>query len=350
MIRSLSRAFNLADPSPSSRITPLSSSITRSDLYLRPASEDRSNLTAWGAGLFRAAKKAAPKPLEYYKAQAEALLNGTDSVVGRNRAITGVYAALFLKNPGVFLWPGMAAYASQQVGMGIAVSGGPFGVQEDGIMPDPIATEELLRPFDEAVENLGPFFPNRFRELLIAGNDGVYRDIVPLFLAYLDGGLSAVTALDVDERLKSGFRLIDAGARMREFGLSAVGNEAVWEGNKLLLRYEQEVTLQGLVYAPDRLLWKLASGAVFMRFETGPVPNPARWTYFQETVPFGDVGDFDQRWLWIDGTMLPLWGSLLNSAPDIVDEDMAALKRRGEIANGGNYDFTPDSSSRLRGL
>jgi hypothetical protein len=337
MIRPSSQDSKPADPYQTRNQFPESFSVERPTSRALSSSDQWLTLTAWPAWLFPTAKKNVPKSLDYYRTKAEALLAGTNSIVGRNRAITGAYANLFLKNPDLFLWPGMAAYASQQVGVGIAASGGPFGVQEPGIMPDPITAEELLRPFNDTIENLSLFFPNRFRELLIAGNDGVFRDIVPLFLAYLDGGLDAVTALAVDERLKSGFRLIDAGARMRESGLTLAGNEAVWEGNKLLLRYEQEVTLQGLVYDPDRVLWKLASGAVFMRFETGPVPNPARWTYFQEAVPFGDVGEFSKRWQWIGGTMLPMWDSLLNSAPGTVAADMTILKRRGETAKGGGY-------------
>lgn len=280
---------------------------------------------------------AAKKSMEDYRARAEALLGETHSAHARNRAITGAYAALFLKNPDAFLWAGMAAYASQQVGFGIDATGGPFGIRATEILPDPIGIGPLFKPFENGLESFGSVFPNPLRDLLIAGNGGVYRDIAPLFLAYLDGGLDAVLALEVDERLKSGFRLIDSGTKLRERGLNAAGDLAVWEGNKLLLRYEQQVTLQGSVYDPARLLWKLVSGAMLMRFETGPVPNPASWTLFQQAVPLGDIGSFHDRWEWISAAMLPLWKSLLEKAPASVRSDMIALRGRGETAKGGPY-------------
>lgn len=269
-----------------------------------------------------------PHDIESYRTRAEALIANADTPVKRNKAITGAYAAMYLKSPDVFLWPGMAAYASEQVGMGIFAAGDVFPAE----MP-------LVIPLRHVLDTLGLNTRRHFRDLLIAGNDGVYRDIFPVFLAYNEGGIANVNALTIDQRIKDGFKWIDDGVTAKRNGDAAKGDKLIWTGNATLLRYEQEVTLQRIVYDSDPLLWELLSPFLFMRFETGIIPDKNHWTYFEPHVPGGSVGVFSDRWQWISRSMLPLWQNLLTTESARLANDAAFFVRRGATAKGSSYDL-----------
>lgn len=269
-----------------------------------------------------------PQDIESYRARAENLISNANTPVKRNKAITGAYAAMYLKSPDVFLWPGMAAYASEQVGMGIFAAGDVFPAE----MP-------LVIPLRHVLDTLGLNTRRHFRDLLIAGNDGVYRDIFPVFLAYDEGGITNVNALAIDQRIKDGFKWIDDGVTAKRNGDAAKGDKLIWSGNAMLLRYEQEVTLQRAVYDSDPLLWQLLSPFLFMRFETGIIPDRDHWTYFEPHVPGGSVGVFSDRWQWISRSMLPLWQNLLTTESTRLAGDATFFVRRGVTAKGSSYDL-----------
>lgn len=256
--------------------------------------------------------------LDYYRAAAEAILKGADTPQKRNAAITGAYAALFMKKPEKYLWCGLAAFASRQVGLGIRYWRIP-GL--DKIFKDnPVLLDKILgNPNLSAVER------ERLNMLLIRGNDGVYAHLFPAFLAFEDGGYAAVAALDVEPAIKMGFLLIENGE--------------IQEGNDLLLRFEQEITLQTLVYNAAPELWALASRVIYMQLGLDLLPDKKRWTFFERAVPGGNIANFNERWKWIAKTMLPLWQALRDNELPGAMRDMMRLKIRGTNAKNGDYPF-----------
>jgi hypothetical protein len=49
-------------------------------------------------------------------------------------------------------------------------------------------------------------------------------------------------------------------------------------------------------------------------------PIPRDSVTFQDAVPGGDIGDFDDRWDWITGSMLPAWQEAEDQLRDELEE------------------------------
>lgn len=102
------------------------------------------------------------------------------SNIAENLLITKAYAKLYIDNKGIFKWAGMAAYASDMVGMGIA-SGKALDIFVDNNMRSMLAREPAGRLNATDLDNM-----------LILGNKAVFRDVYWQHLAYLEGGLEAM--------------------------------------------------------------------------------------------------------------------------------------------------------------
>lgn len=254
--------------------------------------------------------------LDHYQELAADVISGAKSPTARNLAITGAYAALFLHAPDAYFWPGMAAYASAQVGSGIRVTGVDFTRSDFSL---------------EDIEKLNG--------LLIAGNDAVYHDLFPLFLAFEDGGMAIIQNLPIDPTLKGGFDLIDRGRVARKSSDTTLAEELLWQGNKILLHYEQAVTLQNTVYSQVPELWRKVSALMFMRFDQGVLSSPRHWTRFWDHVPSGNIANVDDRWAWITSSMLPIWKNRVNKEPTPLHHDMMIFKNHGRRAKDGEYPF-----------
>lgn len=209
-----------------------------------------------------------------------------DDMYARNAAVTRAYAELYFLDPGTYKWAGMAAFASDVVGDGIrqAEAGRSSGLPWIPFVSDFSFTELSLA--------------------LQGGNALVYRDIFWQHLAYEHGGLEAIEAARRDRELRllpyHGWRSIDAGRRTGD-------PETIWAGNARLLRYEQEFTLQEGVYDHHRKTFKRLSSEVTGLVAPLESPIPGDPVTFQDHHSWGDLGDFEDRWSWIDGSMLPAW-------------------------------------------
>ncbi|PJF39424.1 MAG: hypothetical protein CUN54_08745 [Phototrophicales bacterium] len=97
--------------------------------------------------------------------------------------------------------------------------------------------------------------------------------------------------------------------------------ELIWEGNRRLLRFEQEDVLQEAIYNGNSALWKLAEFDLSVDFDSEGIP--ARYTINSPvpgtSAPFpsltGNFSNFDDRWEWITSSILPDWRAY-ESNPD----------------------------------
>ncbi len=206
--------------------------------------------------------------------------------VAQNLLITRAYAKLYIDNQSIFKWAGMAAYASDMVGLGIA-GGKAIDIFADSTLRN--AGGQILPQRHNVVD---------LDNMLIAGNKAVYADVYWQHLAYkakgLDEVLKQVTRLPPKNNgiLKEAWTLIDRGAKKKDVG-------SVWAGNTLLLRYEQEVTLQDIYDNYPALAATLSYVMV------SPLPG-----HLGALGRKGKVGNFVDRWRWITEVLLPQWRRL----------------------------------------
>jgi hypothetical protein len=226
----------------------------------------------------------------------------------RCQLITRAYAMMYTSDPDSMKWAGMAAYAADKIGFGMGMAGPAAAMAgADG---------------------------GELKQSLADGNAAVFEDIYWQHLAFQQGGVEALQeACDAGdlppEQLERWRQLADAKielARARELGdedLGAQARDQIWAANGGLLRYEQDITLQGPIYDQHRELFKRMSPLM-----DSPVPGAA---------PFrgDDIGDLDQRWDWITSDMLPAWQRLDADDPERVARDMEEMSRLPELPPGG---------------
>ena len=95
----------------------------------------------------------------------------------------------------------------------------------------------------------------------------------------------------------------------------------------MLLKYEQQVTLQNQVYGQHRSVFKYLSWLSEIAPSILNSPVPGDTVTFQSVVPGGDLGSFNDRWKWIEKSMLPAWKRLAETSPEKVREMMIELKK-----------------------
>jgi hypothetical protein len=224
----------------------------------------------------------------YQRIELEAGNFGESAIVfKRNQAITAAYAEMYLRNPQIYKWAGMAALTSATVGRGMYVM---YGLRQAHL--------------GSVVGLFGREVAETFRQLG-AGNRAVFTDIYWQHMAYDQGGLAELEQIaragELDQRALHGWRLIDAGRRLGD-------QDLVWAGNTVLLQYEQKEVLQPQVYDHNPALWREVSGWI-------PSPIPGHREIFGDFARGGNIGVFCERWSWIEGQMLPRWRELADGQP-----------------------------------
>jgi hypothetical protein len=233
--------------------------------------------------------------------KAQSLLPSEAHVLERNARITAIYAELYLKHRDLFKWAGMAAFASYQVGTALK----PLGLH---LHPGPLRDD---------------------LELIRKTNNAVYRDIAWAHFAYQEAGIEelrrCLAGSRDDARLLEGFEHIDIGARTKP-----VSMDRVWRGNTVLLRHEQEHTVQPRFDQFDKLFDVALTCFTMLDFDadaehldTGTL---SAFTLFMLTrglhklvlsCSLPNVADFRQRWYWIVKSLLPEWQKVDRSDPDL---------------------------------
>lgn len=229
--------------------------------------------------------------------------SGSTGNLPQNLLISKAYAEMYLSNPKVFKWAGMAAFASATVGLGI------LGGKMTDVFVDAQYRSARAKSLEASALSGGraPALPDvkerinatDIDNMLIAGNKAVFRDIYWQHLAYRENGLEPLLGLLGAMRnnglLVEGWKTIDRGAKLGITGM-------IWAGNQLLLQYEQQFTLQRVYdsYAEtaDMLSYALIS------------PLPDQLAAFQFDFPGGSIREFHPRWTWITTRLLPQWRQL----------------------------------------
>lgn len=188
----------------------------------------------------------------------------------RTRVIANNYFALYELDPTAYKWAGLAALVSCNIFVSLEASIG----------------QTAPPPF------------NTLPSLLTEGNLAVYTDLYWQHLAFAEGGLDELERLfalgALDESSIAAWRMIADGLEQDD-------PDAVWAGNTELLRREQEVVLQPIVYDGQAALWAI--------LETLPAammsPVPGDTAIFD--ADGGDFVTFADRWVWIAEHIFPAW-------------------------------------------
>jgi hypothetical protein len=213
------------------------------------------------------------------------------SVLKRNEYVTAAYAEMYLRNPAVYKWAGMAALTSAAVGRGMYMI---HYLKRSHL-------NVMVGLFGREVANVSV--------MLGAGNLAVFEDIYWQHLAYERAGMAELERIAqagrLDPRVLRAWRRIEAGRR--------AGDQAqIWEGNRGLLHYEQQQVLQPAVYDGDPQLWKALSGWIMS-------PIPGHVETIEAFAPGANIGIFQDRWAWIERRMLPRWKALADRQPGCVE-------------------------------
>jgi hypothetical protein len=235
-------------------------------------------------------------------APADRNLDERTIVFKRNEAITAAYAEMYLRDPQVYKWAGMAALTSATVGRGMYIMRGLRQTRLGSVVG--LFGGEVAETF----RNLG------------VGNGAVFTDIYWQHMAYEHGGLAEIEQIfragQLDRRALRGWRQIDAGRRMGD-------QDLIWAGNTALLHFEQKHVLQQQVYDCNPALWREVSAWI-------PSPIPGHHEIFADFAPDGNIGVFAERWRWITGSMLPRWRELNETQPARVKRLLQSLMLGGD--------------------
>jgi hypothetical protein len=214
--------------------------------------------------------------------------------------ITETYAEMYLRNPAVYKWAGMAALTSATVGKGMYLA---LTMRYTGLTA-------LVGLFHREA---GALF-----EKLVEGNLLVFADIYWQHLAFEQAGLAELDGIyqegGLDRLALDAWRLIDEGRRD--------GQPAqIWQGNIELLKFEQERVLQPGIYDAHAGLWQEVAGWV-------PSPIPGQVETFGDFHAGGNIAVFADRWRWIERRMLPRWQMLSDNYADMVDRRLSSCIHR----------------------
>jgi len=276
------------------------------------------------------------KTRDAWKKSLEEKLPPKHKYIERNKAITAYYAELYLQNPSIFKWAGMAAFASNQVGIAIAVVEilkSPSGmVTKAGQAKEQNVFElglslygaffDLLLAVPMALHNFGT------QQLLLDdlekiknGNDEIFNDVAWMHEAYLQGGLKELEETVIEserEYLLAGFRLIDEGAKkLQNPETKNEGKALIGKGNVLLLKHEQVNTIQPIFEQITTIGKVVVSFGGMLDFEGAAENGHGRLSSFSQYS--GNVETLsrqkcltnrDDRWAWIENDVLPIWAKV----------------------------------------
>ncbi|ACF14147.1 conserved hypothetical protein [Chloroherpeton thalassium ATCC 35110] len=272
------------------------------------------------------------RPKEEWKKQLEAGLPPKNELVQRNKAITAHYANWYLENQQWFKWAGMAAFASYQVGVALALS--ELLYAPDGMVAKKPKEEtgfftNLFKLYGFAFDLIFsiPVALHDFatRQLLLNdldeiknGNDEIFGDIAWAHAAYLEGGIKEIEA-NVSERereyMLAGFKLIDEGAALLKQNKDVEkARQMIREGNVKLLRHEQLNTLQPIFDRISPLGKIVVSFGSALDFEGALAKGEKCMASFSEHFGYTatltgakSVTNPENRWQWIEENVLPIW-------------------------------------------
>ena len=130
----------------------------------------------------------------------------------------------------------------------------------------------------------------------------IFLDMYPQMLAYQAGGLANITAMKATGQINRD--QLDAWTDI-DNGIKASDPNKIWEGNTLIAKVEQMVTLQA-VLNKDLPLWNSVT-----YFRANPYyiesPMPGDNSRFQTFLPGTSFGNGWARFRWFEAKMVPAW-------------------------------------------
>lgn len=229
--------------------------------------------------------------------------------IKRNGLINAAYAKMYQKDPEVYKWAGMAAMASDKAGTGM-------------MQTYMLEGAELVPGAGTVAGEVGAPGGKQVRDLLAIGNGGIFNDMMWQHMAFDQGGIKEIEKAAKEgsitpEQLEGWRKLASSKeelAKAKESGDPEAIKKAqagIWSGNKTLLHAEQSYVQEAVYDKPGgKEAFEFLSGPLNVMGVTSPVPGGTKFGEYRDQHE-GDhpgtssVGNFDQRWGWIETNMLP---------------------------------------------
>ena len=236
--------------------------------------------------------------------------------IARNGLINAAYARMYMSDPDTFKWAGMAAMASDKAGTGMMQT---YMLEAGETIPGGGTVEGALGAPDG----------DEVRRLLAKGNAAIFNDMLWQHLAFQSGGLEEMERaaeegsitpdqLDGWRRLSAGQSALQDARASGDPQAIAAAQQQVWGGNRQLL-FAEQMFVGEQVYdeSPEsREAFRFLSGGMNVLGVGSPVPGGTSFNDYREGhAGTDDVGDFDQRWGWIQSNMLPEYQAFEGDTP-----------------------------------
>ena len=215
-----------------------------------------------------------------------------------NRRITIAYSDMFLYDPFTYKWAGMAVFGSTTVGINM------------------MKAQELAVPGFAKIPGITDVLGKKMLDYLKIVNLYVYADIFWQHLAYKENGLSELKKAkeqgDLHEDLYNQWEKIDEAKRIHN-------EDLCFTGSLLLLKCEQQNTFQKMCDV-ERDMWKnLSSGIVGVIHPIeSQISTCQTFNDFAKKQGYDpDIGNFDQRWEWVEKGLSPKWEKMLSDIENI---------------------------------
>ncbi|PKR76630.1 hypothetical protein CEY16_12445, partial [Halalkalibacillus sediminis] len=220
--------------------------------------------------------------IDYWKGKAANMVDLNAEPIKRNKQINAAYAEMYLSDPDVYMWAGLATFASKDVGKGMSDVNDLNSLEKLAALQLGLKEEEL----------------NRLFELLAAGNRGVYEDIYWQHLAYDELGLREIKDIyikgEINSQIYDAWKLIDTGKQTNN-------QDLIWKGTMKLAEYEQTFTLQEPVFSAETDLYQELSILDKMNFPyTTFFKSPTGKGERYRDVSDGNIAELENRMNWIE--------------------------------------------------
>ena len=266
---------------------------------------------------------------EQWQAAIEQQLPPRTHYLARNRAITACYATWYLEEPWLFKWAGLAAFASEQVGVSLALfeliqspnsllSSASLGSTEQSSVKSLYAqllnlTLALPLALHDAVTR--QLLLNDL-EVIKQANDAIFADIGWAHLAYARGGLHAVEPylhLPEQAELRDAFQMLDEAVHLLGDSANyAAGHALMRQSAVAMIHHEQMCILPPFLAQMSDQGRVMASFGARLDFEGAPDLTKQSWFsgYFSPMDVVGrqrSMANSADRWEWIEHDLLPKW-------------------------------------------
>ncbi len=251
-----------------------------------------------------------------------------ENVIKRNRTITTYYAQLYQKEPQLYKWAGMAAFASYHVGEKMKM----WNWDGSGIKPLSVTCNKKNRSLEDDFQ------------IIRIINNKIFLEIGRLHLVFSQLDFPSFRSLLIREHkhdliIRAFEELNEARVQLRRDGYSEAVNELVWKANTDLLWHEQSEVVQPLFDRLSDLFSQAMTLFATLDYKTNhqPTSRDTRSVFILYMLFNGlssirrkwlvpKVTNLEHRWCWISNSLLKKW-RIVESDQDKVVKEMGFLTR-----------------------